>query len=229
MLGSLLALLGLALLDSLNPSALAMTLFLLTTGARAGRVLTYIAAVFITYFTIGLGLMLGLGALLGTFQSVFETTAAYVVQAVIGAAMLIYSFSPNKKAQDGEETKATQAPRSQGFVAVFLLGVTITVAEFPTAFPYLGAIGILNSLTLSFLGWLPLLLGYNLIFVTPPLLLFGAYRIFGDRHRVWFERYEKRLKYEARETMLWIVGIVGFLLLADALNRLEVFDLLSFG
>lgn len=106
---------------------------------------------------------------------------------------------------------------------------TITAAEFPTAFPYLGAISILNSLELPFLGWLPLLLGYNLIFVAPPLLLFGAYRVFGSRHRVWFERYEKRLKHEARETMLWIIGIVGFLLLADALRRLEVSNLLSFG
>ena len=228
-LGSLIALLGLALLDSINPSALAMTLYLVTTGARAGRVLTYIAAVFVTYFTIGLGLMLGLGALLAMFQGVFETTAAYVVQAVIGAAMLIYSFSPNKEAQDDAETKEAKAPRSQGFMAMFLLGVTITAAEFPTAFPYLGAIGILNSLNLSFLGWLPLLLVYNLIFVTPPLLLFGAYRIFGGRHKAWFERYEKRLKYEARETMLWIVGIVGFLLLADALRRLEFFNLLSLG
>ncbi len=229
MLGSLLTLLGLALLDSVNPSALAMTLYLLTTGARTGRVLTYIAAVFVTYFAIGFGLMLGLGALLGTFQGVFETTAAYIVQAVIGATMLIYSFLPNKKeAQVGAETK-TKASPSKGFVATLLLGVTITAAEFPTAFPYFGAIGILNGSGLPFLGWLPLLLGYNLIFVTPPLLLFGAYRVFGGRHKAWFERYEKRLKYEARETMLWIVGIVGFLLVSDALNRLKVFALFSFG
>ena len=64
MFGSLLALLGLALLDSINPSALLMTLFLVTAGARAGRVLTYIAAVFLTYFIIGLLLMLGLTTLL---------------------------------------------------------------------------------------------------------------------------------------------------------------------
>lgn len=205
-----------------------MTLYLVTTGARTGKVFTYIASVFVAYFTIGLLLLLGLTSLLNAFQGVFENTVAYLVQAVIGAAMLIYSFSPNKRElqSDGVESKA---PRSQSFVAMFLLGVTITVAEFPTAFPYLGAIGILNSLELPFLGWLPLLFGYNLIFVAPPLLLFGAYRVLGGRHRAWFERYEKRLKYEARETMLWIIGIVGFLLLADALKRLEVFNLFSFG
>ncbi len=209
-----------------------MTLYLVTTGARASRVLTYIAAVFITYFAIGLSLMLGLTALLATFQGVFESTAAYIVQAVIGGVMLIYSFSPNKRGQEqGKHEQSTEvetkAPRSQGFAAMFLLGATITVAEFPTAFPYLGAIGILNSLELPFSGWLPLLLGYNLIFVAPPLLLFGAYRFLGSRYKGWFERYENRLKYEARETMLWTVGIVGFLLLGDALRRLEVFGLLS--
>ena len=224
MIGSLLALLGLALLDSLNPSALAMTLYLVTTGAQASRVLTYIAAVFITYFTVGLLLLLGLTSLLSTFQGALESTAAYIVQAVIGAAMLIYSFSPNKR---GEAEAVTKAPRSQGFAAMFLLGVTITTVEFPTAFPYLGAIGILDSLRLPFLGWLLLLLGYNLIFVVPPLLLFGTYRLFGNRYEAWFKRYEKRLKYETRETMLWIVGIVGFMLLGDALNKLEVFSLLG--
>lgn len=226
MLGSLLALLGLALLDSINPSALAMTLYLITTGARAGKVLTYIGSVFVTYFTIGLLLMLGLTTLLSTFQGVFDTTAAYLVQAAIGTVMLVYSFSPNKR--EVQTPVETKAPRAGGYVAMFLLGVTVTAAEFPTAFPYLGAIGILNSLELS-LGWLPLLLVYNLIFVAPPLLLFGAYRFFGERHRGWFERREARLKYEARETMLWTVGIVGFLLLSDALRRLEVFNLFSFG
>lgn len=225
MTGSLLALLGLALLDSINPSALAMTLFLLTTGARSGEVLSYVAAVFVTYFGIGLLLMLGLTTLLSTFGDVLESTAAYTVQAVIGAAMLIYSFSPNKR--EMQKPVETKAPRSGGYATTFFLGVTVTVAEFPTAFPYLGAIGILNSLELS-LGWLPLLFAYNLIFVTPPLLLFGAYRLLGERHRGWFERYEARLQYEARETMLWIVGIVGFLLLSDALRRLGVVDLLPF-
>lgn len=227
MFGSLLALLGLALLDSINPSALLMTLFLVTAGARAGKVLTYLAAVFATYFTIGLLLMLGLTTLLSTFQGAFESTAAYAVQAVIGAAMLVYSFSPNKS--EKSNSVETKAPRSGGFSAMFLLGVTVTAAEFPTALPYLGAIGILNSLELPFLGWLPLLLGYNLIFVAPPLLLFGAYRVFGSRYKAWFERYEKRLKHGARETMLWLVGGLGVLLLGDALSRLEVVNLFSSG
>lgn len=119
----------------------------------------------------------------------------------------------------------TGPPRSQGLAATLLLGVTVTAAEFPTAFPYLGAIGILNSLELPPFGWLPLLLSYNLIFVLPPLLLFGAYRVLGRRYRGRFERFEKRLQHEARETLLWIVGIVGFLLLADALRHFGPFGL----
>lgn len=97
MRGELVAFFGLALLDSINPSALAMTLYLVTTGSRAGRVLTYIAAVFVTYVTVGLSLLLGLGTLLGAFGGVFESTAAYAVQAAVGAAMLIYSFVPKER------------------------------------------------------------------------------------------------------------------------------------
>lgn len=223
-MGQLAAVFGLALLDSINPSALALTLYLVTTGRGAGSVLTYIAAVFVTYFTVGLSLLLGLSSLLGAFGGVFESTAAYAVQALVGAAMLVYSFVPKKREAQGDAVK-TRPPRSQSLAAMFLLGVTVTAAEFPTAFPYLGAIGILNNLGLSPLGWLPLLLSYNLIFVLPPLLLFGAYRVLGERYRDRFARYEKRLQHEARETMLWIVGIVGYLLLADALRYFDFFGL----
>lgn len=230
-MGELVAFFGLALLDSINPSALALTLYLVTTGSGPGRVLTYIAAVFVTYFTVGLSLLLGLSSLLGAFGGVFESAAAYGVQALVGAAMLVYSFVPKERGAQGGEVQGdavkTRPPRSQRLAAMFLLGVTVTAAEFPTAFPYLGAIGILNGRGLSPLGWLPLLLTYNLIFVLPPLLLFGAYRVLGERYRGWFARYEKRLQHEVRETMLWIVGIVGFLLLADALRYFEFFGLVS--
>ena len=60
MLGDRLALLGLALLDSLNPSALAVTLMLLARPHANRRVAVYLGAVFVTHFGLGVLLMAGL-------------------------------------------------------------------------------------------------------------------------------------------------------------------------
>ena len=59
----LLGLLALALVDSINPSALVVTLYLLTRERVLAQVLVYVAAIFVTYVTLGAILMLGLDAL----------------------------------------------------------------------------------------------------------------------------------------------------------------------
>jgi cytochrome c biogenesis protein CcdA len=168
-------------------------------------------------------LMLGLGTLLSSFGGALESPLAYAVQGVVGAAMLIYSFlAPNKTKADGAPTPS---PRALG--GTFLLGITVTVLEFPTAFPYLGAVGILTGAALSPAQWFPILLVYNLIFILPPLLLLLAHMLLGERLETRFISWQPRLQREAKETMLWIVGIVGFVLLAGTLEHFEFFGLLG--
>jgi cytochrome c biogenesis protein CcdA len=215
----LLSVFGLALLDSINPSALAVTLYLLVTErSAASKVLVYVGAVFVTYLAAGALLLLGLD----TAWGYLDGPVAYAVQGVVGAGLLLYGvFAPAQK----DEGKA-RAPRSRGLAAVFLLGVTITVVEFSTAFPYLGAIALLTRAGLAVEGWLPVLVAYNLIFVLPPLLLLASYRFFGPRLRGLFDRYREKLQGGSRSTTLWVAGIVGFLLLADSLRYFGFFGLL---
>lgn len=223
-MGMLLSVLGLALLDSINPSALAVTLYMLTQRGANLRVATYISAIFLTYLMIGILLMLGLGTLLGSFGEALESPVAYAVQGVVGALMLLYAFlAPNNTKSKAEAAQ----PNAKTLTAPFLLGVSVTVLEFPTAFPYLGAIGILTGAALSPVQWLPILLVYNLIFILPPTLLLLAHIVFGERLEARFAGWQARLQKEARETMLWLVGIVGFLLLAGALEHFEFFGSLG--
>src|SRR3712207_1283689 len=151
MTGMLVSLLGLALLDSINPSALAVTIYLLLQGGSyAPRVLTYLSAVFTSYLGIGVLLMLGLGSV----WEYVDGPGAYVVQGIAGALLLGYAvFAPEKPRREGK----TRTPRSRSLGAIFLLGVTITVVEFSTAFPYLGAIAILADADLAVEKWLPML------------------------------------------------------------------------
>lgn len=220
MTGVLAPVFGLALLDSLNPSAIAITLYLLLSGPSfATRVLSYAAGIFSANLALGAALMLGFGSL----WDVFDGPAAYGAQGVVGAALLGYAVLAPDKA-GGE--KKVRRPRSLGLGAVFLLGMTITVVEFSTALPYLGAIAILTNAGFTAGQSLPVLALYNLVFVSPPLLLMGTYRLFGARLRPAFERWREKMSGASREALFWILGIAGFLLLADSLRYFEFFGLL---
>ena len=53
----LLGLLALALVDSINPSAIVVTLYLLSRGRAPAQVAVYVAAIFLTYLTLGVTMM----------------------------------------------------------------------------------------------------------------------------------------------------------------------------
>ena len=220
MIALLLSLLGLALLDSINPSALAVTMYLMFAGRPfVGKVLTYVGAVFASNLVLGVLLMIGLGSLRGYLES----PVAYAVQGTIGALLFGYAvFTPGKPRKEGT---GVRQPRSWNLGAVFLLGITVTVVEFSTAFPYLGAVALMTNAGLLATQWLPILIAYNAIFVAPPLLLLAAYSFFGSRLEARFEKLRDRFAKGSRETMLWIAGIVGFLLLADSLAFFDFFGL----
>jgi cytochrome c biogenesis protein CcdA len=221
MVGLLVAVFGLALIDSVNPSAIAVTLYLLLTGGSyTPKVLTYLAAVFCSYLLIGVLLMFGLDAIWDYLYS----PAAYAVQGVVGALMLLYGIlAPSDRAEE----RTTRLPRSLGLGSIFVLGVTITVVEFSSALPYLVAIAILTNADLAASQWVPVLIVYNLIFILPPLLVLGVYRLLGSRVQGRFEGYLERLRRGSRSTLLWIVAIVGFVLLADSLRYFDFFGLVN--
>jgi cytochrome c biogenesis protein CcdA len=159
------AVVGLAALDSINPSALLATVALLLRGRPARPlVAVYVAAVLVTYFAVGLALTLGLGL---TPETVIRSDAAYLAQAALGAGMLAYAvLAPGRTRQRGAAT-ARRVPAATRPAAVFALGVAVTALELPTALPYLGAVGMMTRADLAVADWLPLLVTYNLIFVLP--------------------------------------------------------------
>ena len=215
MIELLLPILGIAVVDSLNPSALLVTVFLLSHPNPAPRVMVYLGGVFSAYLGIGVALVLGVDALSGSIAVVLESPAAYGAQLVIGAALLGYAvFAPDPPARDGDD--GLRARTGGGLGALWLLGAVVTVVELGTALPYFGAIAVLGAGELPPAEWLPLLVAYNVVFVLPPLAILTAHRLARARIRERLERSGDRIRRNARQTFLWIAGIVGFLLVADA-------------
>ena len=88
--------------------------------------------------------------------------------------------------------------------------------ELPTAVPYFGAIALLTTADLPMTQWLPLLVLYNAIFVLPPVVLLAGHVVFGGRLNARYADLRERLQAGARETMLWIFGLVGSALLVTS-------------
>ena len=214
------AIVGLAVVDSINPSALLATIALLLRGRPARPlVAVYLIAVLVTYFAIGLVLTLGLGL---TPEAVIESDAAYLAQGVLGAGMLAYAvLVPNRRAEPGP-VEHRRLPTAARPLAVFALGMAVTFLELPTALPYLGAVGAITRAELAVADWLPLLVIYNLVFVLPPVLLLAGHVARGERADAMLGRLRHHLGGAAREGLLWLLGLVGFFLLVDALGHFQV-------
>jgi hypothetical protein len=201
----LLGLLALALVDSINPSAIVVTLYLLSGGRVPAQILVYVAAIFLTYLTLGVMTMSGIDALLPSLGTMGSGRVAFIVQGLIGLAMLLYAIRAPTTAKSAPRVE----PSASSFAALALLGVTVTTMELPTAVPYFGALALLTTADLPMAQWLPLLVLYNAIFVFPPVLLLVGHIVFGSRLDAWYADLRERLQAAARETMLWIFGFVG--------------------
>ena len=165
----LLGLIALALVDSINPSAIVVTLYLLSRGRGPAQVITYIAAIFLTYLALGAMMLLGIDALLPSSIITGNARLRFIVPGLIGLAMLVYAIRAPATAGSAPRVE----PGATSYAALAVLGVTVTTLELPTAMPYFGAVALLTSADLLITEWLPLLVLYNAIFVLPPVLLFS--------------------------------------------------------
>lgn len=100
------------------------------------------------------------------------------------------------------------------------LAVIAGLLELPTMLPYLVAIGFLSKSTLALPAEICILAIYCLVMLFPALLLLALRTTLGHRLDPLIQRVSNKLGKFAGETLLWIVGIVGFLLLRAGLAEL---------
>ena len=86
--------------------------------------------------------------------------------------------------------------------------------------PYLAAIAIIASFGLSALGSAVTLAGYTLLMALPALVLMVARRSAGQRANRRLDRLGDWLARHTGSSISWIVGIIGVLLVWDAVGRL---------
>lgn len=172
-----------AAIDSINPCAIAVLLFLLAVlislKANKKRIvavgLVYIFGVFISYYLAGIGL---LGA-------ISHFNIARQINIFAGAIVIIAAFISIKEGlmPQGmqllvipEKTKSVFMNLMQkgSFLAVFLAGILVSTFELPcTGQVYLGILSLMSQENMKAQAYFYLLL-YNLIFVLPLVIILIA-------------------------------------------------------
>ena len=89
------AVLFLALLDSINPSAIVVTLHPLSlSGSRVVvQVGVYLGAIFVAYFAFGAMQLLGIDSVLPSLGDVLRDWIGLIAQSLVGLALLAYSLT----------------------------------------------------------------------------------------------------------------------------------------
>ncbi|BFH59541.1 GAP family protein [Paenibacillus azoreducens] len=209
---------GLALLDTLSPATLGVTVYLLISEKeRVGsRLMIYLGTVAVFYFSVGVALMLGLDALLSAVSSIFQNRTVSWVTMIIGVGLFIASFyyPKNKKESD------LPRPKSRTNTSMVAFGITTSLIEVGTAIPYFAAIGLMTTSNLAVYQWLPILAGYNFIMVLPPLILFVLHVLLGRLMQKPLERLRTKLAKNAGSAVSWIMCIVGLILVYNSVDNL---------
>lgn len=212
------ALLGAAAVDAINPCAFAVLIILLTTILSAGKEnkkkallsgLAFSAAIYISYFLMGLGLY-------SAIQVTGVTHVFYIVVSIL--ALVIGLFNIKDYFWYGKlfimEVPRAWRPRMKILLksvtsvpGAFFVGILVSLFLLPcSSGPYIVVIGLLSK-TATRAAAIPLLLLYNLIFILP--MVFITFAIYSG-----LTTTEKAEEWRQRELKVLhlIAGIIILLL-----------------
>jgi cytochrome c biogenesis protein CcdA len=177
-------LVGLALVDSLNPFTIAAQAYLLSTPRPLPRSLAFTAGTAATYFSGGV-------LLLGSWSAIRAWLIAVVPGWGWGAAELALGVGLGGFATwswiRGTAGKPFTPPHSLGMVASFGLAALSTVWDLPTALPLFAAVDRIAAAGLPLLTDLLLLAIYVLVYVLPLVALIAIRTRFAAHSDRMFE------------------------------------------
>ncbi len=237
----------LALVDSTSFGTLVLPMLLLAQPQlRHAQLAVYVLTISAFYYLLGLVLLLAGDAVRARWDqwgAALESTPAYVVQVVIGAALvaLSYAIDPKyahvvgrfrRRRAAGEEGAGRQGRwRSRLLGESASLGLTASVAlsaglvEAASMLPYLAAIAMITTAGLPLAGSAAVLAGYVAVMTLPVLVLWGLRTVARDAVEPRLQRLSAWLAARSGSALAWTVGIVGVVLLLNGLpvviNRLS--------
>jgi cytochrome c biogenesis protein CcdA len=187
--GLIWAILGLALADSLNPATIVTITLILLTVPRypVASAMSFVLGAFSTVFALGAVIFLGAGAAAETVSGglVWLRRTVFLIAAV---TLLIAGV---RRLKDREK-KGIGLPSWFGVGTALPLGVLVTGADLPNAFPYFIAIERMIDANITTGTGLLALVGYAVIYCIPCLILLALGVAHGDRVRLSLQKVYDR-------------------------------------
>lgn len=175
----LLTLIGIALVDSLNPSLFIAQFYLFSVAHPIPRIASYIGGVLTANYVGGLLIYTGLGAVIERFTSQISAEWGALLQVILG--LVLVTFAILFQARPQKTTPEPQHLTSGGIVLAYLFGMLVMGQEIPTALPYFVALERMAEAQLS-LGEVLVALGiYNLVFALPLFAFLGLFLRYHER------------------------------------------------
>jgi len=234
---SVVPLVTLALVDSTSFGTLVIPLWLmLAPRVRPLRLLAYLGTVGGAYLLLGLVLLGGGHLVAEPLGDALGSRPGQILRLVAGLGLVVAGLTIEPLTRAGKERRNARRERRRAergpsrmeqwrqavlegdtpTRALVVLALTAVAIEAASMVPYVAALGILATAGLDTPATLLVLLGYCLVMVTPALVLLGLRLAL---HRVLarpLARLETWLRRNARETVAWVVFILGFLVARGA-------------
>jgi cytochrome c biogenesis protein CcdA len=202
---------SIGLADSLNPSTIAVALYL-STGERApARLMEFTLAVFGVYFLGGAAVALGPGQLLLSLVPHPSQTTRYALEVVAGAAMLLAAALLWLSRQ--RLARRDPPDLDPGRKGSWVLGASITAVELPTAFPYFAAIAAIVGSGVGPFRQLFLLVLFNVCFVLPLLVIVGIVAFGGGQTDEMLARFRDFLQRRWPVLLAWLLLLAGVIVI----------------
>jgi cytochrome c biogenesis protein CcdA len=202
--------LGLALLDSLNPTLFVAQLYLMTTTRPLARLLSYVGGVLTANFAAGLLVLGGLRSVIANFFDELSPVAVNGGLLALGLALVVYGLTMKVKR---DEQQVARTPKSLHPFQTYLLGLVVMANEATTALPYFVAIERMVRAGLDALGNLFVLSLYNLVFIAPLLLFVALFVAYRDRFTQQLERFNRGVARWLPRITKWLLLVAGVALL----------------
>lgn len=208
---------GLALLDTLSPTIIGVTLFLILTDNKnlTSRLLTYLSTVVLLYFSLGIIMMIGLNYIIEAFSNIFQNRIFSWVIFILGVILFTASFFISENKKDN-----IPKPKSQSIFSIIFIGVTTFIIEAGTALPYFAAIGLLTTNNIPFYQWIPTIAAYNIIMILPALFIFFGYKLFGKWINSTLFNLRDKISSSSTSALSWIMCLVGLVLIFYTIDYL---------
>lgn len=203
--------LGIALVDGLNPSTIAPALVLAVKRRGVVLVSLFTLGVFVPSLAAGLLVVAGPGQALIDLIPHLGPLAKHLLE--IGAGVALAGVASMLWIHRRHVAGGMSREPPGGALGAAGLGAGIILAELPTAFPYFAALAAIVRSSATLAGQLELVALFNVAFVLPLLVIVGVRAVAGPRSEAVLERLRGAMERYAGVLLPCAVGLVAAVLL----------------